>query len=78
MGEEAGTAIEHIRGVGRPVFEKSEGLPMSGASDRILVLTNDDGIDAPGLSALCRATRGLGRCRVVAPFGPYSGCGHVV
>src|SRR5947209_4290152 len=43
-----------------------------------LVLTNDDGIDAPGIDALFAATEGLGRRVVVAPFGPYSGCGHVV
>ena len=43
-----------------------------------LLLTNDDGIDAPGMSALIEATRGLGRQRVVAPSGPYSGCGHTV
>ncbi len=43
-----------------------------------LVLTNDDGIDAPGMAALVVATEGLGRRRVIAPFGAYSGCGHVV
>lgn len=47
-------------------------------TSRILVLTNDDGIDAPGLAALLAATDDLGHQRVVAPFGPYSGCGHVV
>lgn len=45
---------------------------------RTLVLTNDDGIDAPGLAALWAATEGLGERRIIAPFGPYSGCGHVV
>lgn len=45
---------------------------------RILLLTNDDGFEAPGLEALGRAAEGLGRCRVIAPAGPYSGCGHVV
>lgn len=41
-----------------------------------LVLTNDDGIDAPGIAALQRAVGG-GGC-VVAPRDPYSGCGHQV
>jgi 5'-nucleotidase len=46
---------------------------------RTLLLTNDDGIDAPGFAALAAATEGLADRRVVvAPFGPYSGCGHVV
>ena len=43
-----------------------------------LLLTNDDGIDAPGLAALKVAARGLGDLVVVAPSGPQSGCGHVV
>ena len=45
---------------------------------RRLVLTNDDGIDAPGMAALRRAADGLGSFRVVAPGGPQSGCGHRV
>jgi 5'-nucleotidase len=45
---------------------------------RILVLTNDDGIDAPGLEALRKAADPLGQCRIIAPDGPFSGCGHKV
>ena len=41
-----------------------------------LLITNDDGIDAPGLAALRRASAGLGRSRVVAPVRAVSGCGH--
>lgn len=43
-----------------------------------LILTNDDGIDAPGLAALVRAVSDLGELRIVAPSGPQSGCGHAV
>ena len=43
-----------------------------------LILTNDDGWDTPGLAALLRAAASLGTCRVVAPSGPISGCGHRV
>lgn len=42
----------------------------------VLVLTNDDGVDAPGMHALREAAAGLGRCRVIAPSGPVSGCAH--
>jgi 5'-nucleotidase len=42
------------------------------------LLTNDDGVDAPGLAALRDAAHGLGPCIVVAPAGPFSGCGHRV
>jgi 5'-nucleotidase len=44
-----------------------------------ILLTNDDGIDAPGLNALARAARSLGgEAVVVAPAEPHSGCGHRV
>ena len=43
-----------------------------------LLLTNDDGIEAPGLRALFRATEGLGLRRVIGPVGPWSGRGHAV
>ncbi len=42
------------------------------------LLTNDDGWDAPGLAALWAAAEELGRCRLVAPMKPVSGCGHSV
>lgn len=45
----------------------------------IVLLTNDDGIDAPGLAALEAACRGWAcRVLVVAPKEPHSGCGHRV
>src|SRR6516165_1134684 len=43
-----------------------------------LLLTNDDGIDAPGLAALAEAARRVGDCAVVAPVAGHSGCGHRV
>lgn len=43
-----------------------------------LILTNDDGIDAPGLRALESALQGLGSLIVVAPKHPQSGVGHQV
>jgi 5'-nucleotidase len=43
-----------------------------------LLLTNDDGWDAPGLEALRQVATGFGQCRVVAPSEPISGCGHRV
>ncbi len=42
------------------------------------LITNDDGIEAPGLAALVEAAKGLGRIVVVAPAGPQSGCSHSV
>ena len=41
-----------------------------------LLLTNDDGIDAPGLEVLERTVRGWGEVVVVAPAEAQSGVGH--
>ncbi len=43
-----------------------------------LLLSNDDGIDAPGLQALQWAARTLGDVVIVAPAGPQSGMSHAV
>jgi 5'-nucleotidase len=43
-----------------------------------LLLTNDDGFDAPGIDALYRAASTLGEPVVVAPAAPLSGCSHRV
>ncbi|MBA2481584.1 MAG: 5'/3'-nucleotidase SurE [Planctomycetes bacterium] len=43
-----------------------------------IVLTNDDGIDAPGLAALISAVGQMGETVVVAPMSEWSGCGHKV
>jgi 5'-nucleotidase len=44
----------------------------------VFLLTNDDGLGAPGLDALEAAARGLGACCTVAPSDPLSGCSHKV
>ena len=43
-----------------------------------LLLSNDDGIDAPGLAALLAAAREFGESVVVAPARPQSGVSHAV
>lgn len=42
------------------------------------LVTNDDGIDAPGIAALVGAAGTLGEPVVVAPAGPQSGVSHAV
>jgi 5'-nucleotidase len=44
----------------------------------ILLLTNDDGFDAPGIQALFGAAALLGSPVIVAPAGALSGCSHRV
>ena len=43
-----------------------------------LLLTNDDGIEAPGLQALFEAARQIGEPIIVAPEQTLSGCSHQV
>lgn len=43
-----------------------------------LLLSNDDGIDAPGLHALLTAARNFGEPVVVAPATPQSGMSHAI
>lgn len=43
-----------------------------------ILITNDDGITAPGIRALIEAVMDLGKIIVVAPDSPQSGMGHAI
>ncbi len=44
----------------------------------VILITNDDGITAPGIKNLVEAVRSLGKVVVVAPDKPQSGMGHAI
>lgn len=44
----------------------------------LILITNDDGITAPGIRALATAVQHLGHVVVVAPDSPQSGMGHAI
>jgi 5'-nucleotidase len=44
----------------------------------VILITNDDGIMAPGIRNLVEAVRDLGKVVVVAPDKPQSGMGHAI
>src|SRR5216117_3487536 len=44
----------------------------------VLLVTNDDGVHAPGLAALAEALAELGDVYVVAPEREQSACGHAL
>lgn len=44
----------------------------------VILVTNDDGITAPGLKNLAEEMRKFGKVIVVAPDGPQSGMGHAI
>jgi len=48
------------------------------ASEKTILVTNDDGITAKGIHALVQAVKHLGRVVVVAPDKPQSGMGHAI
>lgn len=47
-------------------------------SKPLILVTNDDGITAPGLRFLIRQMNEMGEVVVVAPEGPQSGMGHAI
>jgi 5'-nucleotidase len=56
-----------------PAFRFSEPV-----EDPLILVCNDDGIDAPGIRALVGALDGLGTCCVVAPSDEQSAVGHAI
>lgn len=52
--------------------------PKNKKGDPVILITNDDGVMAPGILNLVEAVRGLGKIVVVAPDKPQSGMGHAI
>ncbi|MDP4666117.1 MAG: 5'/3'-nucleotidase SurE, partial [Flavobacteriaceae bacterium] len=48
------------------------------AKTPLILITNDDGITAPGIRSLIHFMRDLGDVVVVAPDSPQSGMGHAI
>ena len=44
----------------------------------LILVSNDDGITAPGIAALVESMKSLGQVIVVAPDSPQSGMGHAI
>ena len=44
----------------------------------LILVTNDDGVTAPGIRALIEVAKEFGEVYVVAPDSPQSGMGHAV
>lgn len=51
---------------------------MATKQEPVILVTNDDGINAPGIRNLVEAVKGLGKIVVVAPDKPQSGMGHAI
>jgi 5'-nucleotidase len=46
--------------------------------ERVILITNDDGVSSPGIAALVEAVKDLGKIVVVAPDKAQSGMGHAI
>jgi 5'-nucleotidase len=53
-------------------------LPAVKHGKPIILITNDDGVSAPGIRNLVEAVKDLGKIVVVAPDKPQSGMGHAI
>ena len=47
-------------------------------TEPVILVTNDDGVTAPGIRNLIEAVKDLGKVVVVAPDSPQSGMGHAI
>ena len=61
---------------------KTKSAPKKAASKGkqkpVILITNDDGVTAPGIANLVDAVKDLGKVVVVAPDKPQSGMGHAI
>jgi 5'/3'-nucleotidase len=57
---------------------EQKNIPAKNPDGPIILITNDDGVTAPGLRNLVVAVKDLGKIVVVAPDKPQSGMGHAI
>jgi 5'-nucleotidase len=57
---------------------KKKAMRKAAGDKPVILITNDDGITAPGIRNLVEAVKDLGKVVVVAPDKPQSGMGHAI
>jgi 5'/3'-nucleotidase len=77
-GMEAPGGVENAAAVAKPAPPSRKGKGGGSQRQPVILVTNDDGINAPGIRNLVEAVRGLGKVVVVAPDKPQSGMGHAI
>jgi 5'-nucleotidase len=58
--------------------ERETKAKVRSAKERVILITNDDGITSPGIAALVDAVKDLGKVVVIAPDKAQSGMGHAI
>ncbi len=61
-----------------PAKKKSAAPKVTGKGKPVILITNDDGVTAPGIRNLVEAVKDMGKIVVVAPDKPQSGMGHAI
>lgn len=61
-----------------PTPKKSPSSTKKDNKKPVILITNDDGVTAPGIKNLVEAVKDLGKIVVVAPDKPQSGMGHAI
>lgn len=67
-----------IPSVARKSKTKAGKTTSSSKEKPVILITNDDGVTAPGIMNLVEAVKDLGKVVVVAPDKPQSGMGHAI
>jgi 5'-nucleotidase len=58
--------------------QKNQKTNIKNRKERIILITNDDGVTSPGIAALVDAVKDLGKVIVIAPDKAQSGMGHAI
>jgi 5'-nucleotidase len=72
------TAKKTARRTPKKTAKKGTPIKSSVREKPVILITNDDGITAPGIINLVEAVKDLGKIVVVAPDKPQSGMGHAI
>jgi 5'-nucleotidase len=59
-------------------IKKASKASVKPTEEKIILITNDDGVTAPGIAALVDAVKDLGKVVVIAPDKAQSGMGHAI
>jgi 5'-nucleotidase len=84
VGQGRDLATKELSGNGKPAAKGGTAAKGGSAAKAgrkrvpVILVTNDDGINAPGIRNLVEAVKGLGKVVVVAPDKPQSGMGHAI
>ncbi|MBA4138909.1 MAG: 5'/3'-nucleotidase SurE [Segetibacter sp.] len=80
VASDINTKVKAAKEADEPASDKEKNLKtnIKNGKDRIILITNDDGVTSPGIAALVDAVKDLGKVVVIAPDKAQSGMGHAI